>query len=496
MIQEKKSRSLSAYAAIDIGTSFIKCGISVSGIKNNFQIIGRWHNKTVSSAPGQALNSFSHIEKILNQCLKNLGSYCSENKIEVLHIGICGHVSSYLYWNRDTDKPVNDYFPIWSDQSCEPVLLWVKEIFKNNNDFDCLGTFLPPATNWLVTKILCHHNHEAPDNGMILQVSDAIFHRLTRFFFTHFSSAVSIVHQEKGQYSKKLLEILRLSPETLPEISNTTFYNVSDDVRKRFDLPSRAFVFPGIADFHASFAALDLKFNEGFILSNSSEIAGKLLTGKQDNPRNFLITYLQQDRPILYGSTRTGGNIINWFFEKIYRKKLNNKNLSELSARASGISPLSCPLFIPYLEGERAPFWNNNLSGSFSEVKIHQDISHLFRAVLTGIAFARRLTFESMPGDIPEYIKIGGGGARNHIWNQIRSDVLGKPLLVFRESELSVLGTIVLMSLALEDRNMTNYISGLREIDEIKPDKNMAGPYLEQYNKYISYYNLAGGLIK
>lgn len=490
------SKKCSAFAAIDIGTSYIKCGVSISGIKNSFRIIGRYQNQTISTIPGQALNSFSKIEDTVAKCLKDLGSYCQEHQIKTLHIGICGHVSSYLNWDKESDSAVNDSFPIWSDQSCEPVLPAIKEILGGNKDEEYLGTFLPPASNWLISKVLYHHNDPTGKN-MILQIADAVFHRLTGFYYTHFSSAVSLVHQLNHEYSKNILDALNLSAGNLPEIDNTQFFTIRDELRKAMNLPEQTFVSPGIADFYASFAALDLKCNEGFVLSNTSEIAGKLLSNEQIKPKNFLLTYIQQDRPILYGSTQTGGNIINWFFEKIYCKPLNFRSLSDLSVRASKISSLSCPLFIPYLEGERAPFWNNNLRGGFINLKSHHGLVHLFKAVLVGIAFARRFSFESMPGELPEFIKIGGGGARNSYWNQIRADVLGKPFLVFKESELSMLGTIYLMSVVLSDDKMIQNISNLQKAETLYPDMEMTELFQNLYIEFINNINFfKGGQLK
>ena len=480
-----------------LGHRTSNAGFSISGHKNSFRVIGRWQNQTISTNPGQALNSFSKIEEILMKCLNDLGSYCQRHHIETLHIGICGHVSSYLNWDKESDIPVNDFFPIWSDQSCKSVLPAIKEILNDNKDEEYLGTFLPPASNWLISKVLYHHQNNPSNGGMILQIADAVFHRLTGSYYTHYSSAVSLVHQLKHEYSKNILDALNLSAGNLPEINNSQFFTIRDELKMAMNLPGQTFVFPGIADFYASLAALDLKCNEGFVLSNTSEIAGKFLSNEQIKPRNFLLTYIRQDKPILYGSTQTGGNIINWFFEKIYCKPLNTKSLLELSIRASELSPLSCPLFIPYLEGERAPFWDNNLSGRFINLKNYHGLVHLFKAVLIGIAFARRFSFESMPGEIPEFIKIGGGGARNNYWNQIRADVLGKPLLVFKESELSMLGTIFLMSVVLNDDKMSQNISSLQKAETLYPDMRMAELYRNQYIEFINNINyFKGGKLK
>lgn len=85
-------------------------------------------------------------------------------------------------------------------------------------------------------------------------------------------------------------------------------------------------------------------------------------------------------------------------------------------------------LFHPYLQGERAPHWDNKLRGDFVGLTMHHGRAHFARALYEGIAFALRdaMTTAEELGMHYDTLRIIGGGARSATWRQIVADVLGK----------------------------------------------------------------------
>lgn len=84
-------------------------------------------------------------------------------------------------------------------------------------------------------------------------------------------------------------------------------------------------------------------------------------------------------------------------------------------------------LFHPYLQGERAPYWDPLLRADFIGMTISHGKMHFARAVYEGIAFsirdllgaARELGLEFST------IRLMGGGAKSATWRQIIADVTG-----------------------------------------------------------------------
>lgn len=85
--------------------------------------------------------------------------------------------------------------------------------------------------------------------------------------------------------------------------------------------------------------------------------------------------------------------------------------------------------------GERFPFVAA-LAHGFANGRRGTDSDH-FAAVLQGIAYVERLCYQQLAGlgaDICAAITITGATAVNEAWNQLRSDVLGRPVEVVRSA--------------------------------------------------------------
>jgi len=88
-------------------------------------------------------------------------------------------------------------------------------------------------------------------------------------------------------------------------------------------------------------------------------------------------------------------------------------------------------LFLPYLQGERSPHWNPQARGGFVGLQITHTRADLIRATLEGISMNLRTILQSFldaNARIDEVILIGGG-AKGELWQQILTDVFGRPTL-------------------------------------------------------------------
>ncbi len=96
-------------------------------------------------------------------------------------------------------------------------------------------------------------------------------------------------------------------------------------------------------------------------------------------------------------------------------------------------------LFHPYLQGERAPYWDPLLRGDFIGLTISHTRAHFARALYEGIAYSIRdiLAAAQALGLVYGTIRLMGGGARSATWRQIISDVTGLPVEVMENGDAS-----------------------------------------------------------
>ncbi len=114
---------------------------------------------------------------------------------------------------------------------------------------------------------------------------------------------------------------------------------------------------------------------------------------------------------------------------------------AEIHAGSDGL------LFLPYLTGERTPHPDPLARGAFVGLTVRHTLPHLTRAVLEGVAFGLRDSFELMKNaglkDIAQ-VRVTGGGARSPLWRQILADVFNTEIVTVNAEEGAAYGAALL----------------------------------------------------
>jgi len=104
-------------------------------------------------------------------------------------------------------------------------------------------------------------------------------------------------------------------------------------------------------------------------------------------------------------------------------------------------------LYLPYLTGERTPHPDPLARGAFVGLTVRHSQAHMTRAVLEGVAFGLRDSFELMKGvglSQIRQVRVSGGGARSPLWRQILADVLNSELVTVNTTEGAAYGAALL----------------------------------------------------
>ena len=87
-------------------------------------------------------------------------------------------------------------------------------------------------------------------------------------------------------------------------------------------------------------------------------------------------------------------------------------------------------MFLPFLSGERAPYWNANARGTFFGINLQHKREHFIRAVMEGVCmsvYSVALAIRDCTGPLTE-IRVSGGFAKSAFWRQMLSDMMGNCL--------------------------------------------------------------------
>ncbi len=149
----------------------------------------------------------------------------------------------------------------------------------------------------------------------------------------------------------------------------------------------------------------------------------------------------KRGRWILFGATMTAG----WSYEWWHRNS-GNIDYAQLDREVTQTPPGSGGLiFLPYLNGERTPHVDPNLSGAFLGLNIGTTRAHMTRAVMEGVAYSLMQCIEICGGlgFQAEWLVASGGAARSKPWLQLQADVYNTPLRVSETQEQAGLGAAI-----------------------------------------------------
>ena len=147
----------------------------------------------------------------------------------------------------------------------------------------------------------------------------------------------------------------------------------------------------------------------GLYLGGTSEILG-IVSGRVLPTPGVLVMPPSHGITLHVGPTQSGGASVEWFC------RLFGTTPGEMSALAAAHpedDPL--PLFLPHLQGERAPLWDADARGVFLGMDASTNRAALARSVLEGVALSARWlldALESSAGVRLEAMNAGGGAFR------------------------------------------------------------------------------------
>jgi xylulokinase len=199
-------------------------------------------------------------------------------------------------------------------------------------------------------------------------------------------------------------------------------------------------VVPGTMDAWASLLGLGVaEPGQAMYLSGTSEVLGLVSPQRRGEPG--VITFPDWAGITLHAApTQAGGASLGWV------SRLLGLPVEDALALAQPVTTDS-PLFLPHLQGERAPLWDATARGAFAGLTGAHGPGALVTAVLEGVAFSARLALEALErsgGMVPPEVRLGGGGAASDHWCQMRADVLGKPLLRMQGRDPGAVGAAVM----------------------------------------------------
>ena len=288
-----------------------------------------------------------------------------------------------------------------------------------------------------------------------LHAKDFVVGRLTGRMCTDYSDASGMNLLDIGalRWSDEMLAAAEISPALLPDLFESTEVvgKVTVEAAAASGLAEGTPVAIGGGDGACATCGAGVVAEGDFYicLGTSAWMATASRTPLFDpGERTFTFCHFKRGLFFPCGSMQAAGGSLAWFMDAFPapqkagasddpdRYETANREASGVPAGSEGL------LFLPYLMGERSPWWNSRARGSFVGLSMRHGRSHLLRAVMEGVALNMRVIADAFRELGREYdeIRMLGGGARSAAWRQIFADVLETPIatLNFMEEATSL----------------------------------------------------------
>lgn len=351
-------------------------------------------------------------------------------------------------------------------------------------------------TGFTAPKILWMRENE-PENfkriKKIMLPKDYLAYRLTGTFCTDVSDASGMLLLDVGnrRWSDEMCEICHITKEMLPKVyeSYECVGTVKPEIAEELGLTANVKVAAGAGDNAAAAVATgtvgDGKCNISLGTSGTIFVSSKKF-GVDEN--NALHAFCDANGAYhLMGCMLSAASCNKWWNDEILQTKDYAKEQEQIKKLGE-----NHVYYLPYLMGERSPYNNPNARATFIGMTMDTTRADMTQAVLEGVAFALRDSFEVAKklGLKIERTKICGGGAKSPLWKKMIANILNIKVDVLETEEGPSLGGAMLAAVACGAYENVEQAATqiVKVVETIEPEPELAAKYEARYQQYRNIY--------
>ena len=355
-------------------------------------------------------------------------------------------------------------------------------------------------------KLLWMREHEPMKFARIRRImlpKDYINYRLTGVHSCDYSDAsgMLLLDVEHKRWSEEMLDICGVREAQMPILfeSSEVIGTVRPEIAKQLGLPETVKVVAGAGD-NAAAAVGTGTVGDG-ACNISLGTSGTIFISADKfgvDPNNDLHAFCHADGHYhLMGCMLSAASCNKWFCDDILQTTDYAAEQTAITADKLGRNRV---FFLPYLMGERSPLNDTDARGTFIGLSMDTTRADMVQAVLEGVAFAVRDSFEvarSLGIKISRSM-LCGGGAKSPLWRTILANVLNIPLDIPQTEEGPGYGAAMLAMVGCGAYgSVSDCADALVRITEtVTPDATLAARYDSRYKKFRKIYPTVKPLFK
>ena len=392
-----------------------------------------------------------------------------------------------------------------ADHVLRPAILWNDGRTEEETDYlnqvigkETLSKYTANIAfaGFTAPKILWMKNHEPELYEKIAKImlpKDYLAYKLSGTFCTEYSDAsgMLLLDVQNKCWSKEMLDICGIREEQLPKLyeSYEVVGNLKPEIAEELGLSADVKVIAGAGD-NAAAAVGTGTVGDG-MCNISLGTSGTIFISSRSfcvDSNNALHAFAHADGKYhLMGCMLSAASCNKWWMDEIIRTKEYTKEQENITKLGK-----NNVFFLPYLMGERSPHNNPDARGTFIGLTMDTTREDMTQAVLEGVAFAIRDSFEVAKslGIQIERTKICGGGAKSPLWRRMIANVLNIKVDRIESEEGPALGGAMLAAVACGVFSSVEEAAEkiVRVTETIEPEPELVEKYERQYQKFAKIY--------
>lgn len=425
-----------------------------------------------------ALEIWHDVKSLISGILK-------KNKLkasQIISIGIANQRETTVLWNKKNGKPINKAI-VWQDRRTVEICNKLKKKKLDKKIQKITGLIIDPYFSGTKIKWILDNNKKAKNllknkNLLFGTIETWLLWNLTekKSHFTDITNAsrTLLFDPQKEEWSKKMLNILKIPESILPKTKPNTYnFGSTQLFGDKINIGGMAGDQQAATIGQACFEKGQSKSTYGtgcFLLTNIGKnfklSKNKLLTTvayKIDNDKTYCFE----------GSIFVAGSALQWLRDKLFFFK-DSKETDLLYYQADKNENI---IVVPALTGLGAPHWEPNVRGCIFGLTRSTSIPEIVKATLDSLAFQTLDLVECMQKDAKMKvtdIRVDGGMVANNNFVQSISNILQTKIIRPKNIETTALGAAYLAGLS------SGVIKNLNEIKKLWKIQKTYSPVIKK----------------
>lgn len=468
---------------IDLGTSSIK----VIAVNQQGDVIES-KNASLSLIQEQSGYSEQDPEAWFQATKKAIIALMSSSKMkdyDVKGISFSGQMHGLVIVDKDGHVLRNAI--LWNDtRNSEQCRQIIDKFGHRVNENPVLEGFTLPKMLWVQQ----HEPNIWKNVDYFMLPKDYLRYRLTGNIHMEYSDAAStlLLSPKTNQWTKDLGDTFEMGDIYPSLVASHAFTgNILPSIAEELGLNEDVATFAGAGDNACGAIGAGVIHDKETLCSIGTSgvilnVEHQSVTEYDDNLHFF--NHAIPETYYAMGVTLAAGYSLNWLKNTFFEEESFDQLIQWAGQSTIGANGL---LFAPYLAGERTPYGDASIRGSFIGISGQHTKADFVRAVIEGITYSLYDSIQLIRqagNEINTVISIGGG-AKSDFWLQLQADVFNTSVKKLKHEEGPSMGAAIIAAYGL------GWYQSFEDcVNDFIKVENIFKPNMDKHKQYEYYHNI------